>query len=131
MKSRQLLIDLVKRAAAVATAAAIVAGPTGLAFADPPNHERQKSEHAVQRVRHIIVIYQENWSFDSLYGQFPGANGLQHGFDTLRQYDKNTNYTSLIYETPRPRKNGVADPNFPASRTATSRSGPITMWRYR
>jgi phospholipase C len=78
MKSRQLLIELVKRAAAVATAAAIVAGPTGLAFADPPNHERQKSEHAVQRLRHIIVIYQENWSFDSLYGQFPGANGLQH-----------------------------------------------------
>jgi phospholipase C len=123
MKSRQLLIELVKRAAAVATAAAIVAGPTGLAFADPPNHERQKSEHAVQRLRHIIVIYQENWSFDSLYGQFPGANGLQHGFDTLRQYDKNTNYTSLIYETPRPRKNGVADPNFPASP-----DGNLALW---
>lgn len=102
MKPRQLFIDLVKRAAALATAAAIIAGPTGLAFADPPNRERQKSEHAVQRLRHIIVIYQENWSFDSLYGQFPGANGLQQGFDTLRQYDKNTNYTSLIYETPRP-----------------------------
>ena len=24
----------------------------------------------------MIVIYQENWSFDSLYGNFPGANGL-------------------------------------------------------
>ena len=24
-------------------------------------------------IKHIIVIYQENWSFDSLYGQFPGA----------------------------------------------------------
>ena len=27
------------------------------------------------KVNHIIVIYQENWSFDSLYGHFPGATG--------------------------------------------------------
>jgi phospholipase C len=27
----------------------------------------------LSRIGHIIVIYQENWSFDSLYGQFPGA----------------------------------------------------------
>jgi len=74
----------------------------GVTFADPRNHERQRSEHAVRHLRHIIVIYQENWSFDSLYGQFPGANGLEHGFDTLSQYDKSTNYTSLTYKTPRP-----------------------------
>ena len=123
MKHRQLLIDLVKRVAAVATAAAIFAVPTHFTFASPPNQERQKSEHGVQRLRHIIVIYQENWSFDSLYGQFPGANGLQQGFDTLRQYDKNTNYTSLIYETPRPLNNGVADPNFPAAP-----DGNLALW---
>jgi phospholipase C len=115
MKSRQLLIDLLKRIAAVATATAIFFAPAGGTFANPPNHERQRSEQAVQRLRHIIVIYQENWSFDSLYGPFPGANGLQHGFDTLPQYDKTTNYTSLIYQTPRPLNNGLADPNFPSS----------------
>ncbi len=115
MKPRQLFIDIVKRAAALVTAAAIFVGPTGITIANPPNHERQKSENAVKRLQHIIVIYQENWSFDSLYGQFPGANGLQHGFDTLAQYDKATNYTSLIYQTPRPLNNGVADPNFPSS----------------
>ena len=75
MKPPQLFIDVVKRAAAAVTAAAIFVGPTGITFAHPPDHERQKSEHAVQRLRHIIVIYQENWSFDSLYGQYPGANG--------------------------------------------------------
>jgi phospholipase C len=71
------------------------------------------------------VIYQENWSFDSLYGQFPGANGLQHGFDTLSQYDKSTNYTSLIYKTPGP-VNGfppAPDPNFPASP-----DGNLALW---
>ena len=30
----------------------------------------------LDQINHIIVIYQENWSFDSLYGKFPGANGL-------------------------------------------------------
>jgi phospholipase C len=115
MKTRQVLINLAKRGAAVATAAALFATPTGFTFAAGPTPERQKSEQAVKQLQHIIVIFQENWSFDSLYGQFPGANGLQHGFDTLPQYDQATNYTSLIYQTPRPLNNGVADPNFPSS----------------
>ena len=34
------------------------------------------SSDVLSRVGHIVVIYQENWSFDSLYGKFPGANGL-------------------------------------------------------
>lgn len=29
-----------------------------------------------KKIQHVIVIFQENWSFDSLYGKFPGANGL-------------------------------------------------------
>jgi len=102
MKYQKLTIDLVKRVTAMATAAAIFIAPTRITFANPPNQERRGSEHAVERLRHIIVIYQENWSFDSLYGQFPGANGLQHGFDTLSQYDKSTNYTSLTYKTRAP-----------------------------
>jgi phospholipase C len=35
------------------------------------------------------VIYQENWSFDSLYGLFPGANGLaQSSPASLNQTDR-------------------------------------------
>ena len=30
----------------------------------------------IGRINHVVVIYQENWSFDSLYGHFPGAHGL-------------------------------------------------------
>ena len=29
-------------------------------------------------VKNIVVIYAENRSFDNLYGNFPGANGLQN-----------------------------------------------------
>ncbi len=30
-----------------------------------------------QKIVHVVIIYQENWGFDSLYGKFPGANGLR------------------------------------------------------
>jgi phospholipase C len=65
-----------------------------------------------KRIQHIIVIYQENWSFDSLYGQFPGANGYQNGFDTLPQLDKSTGYRNYVYVTPQP-LNGGPDLRFP------------------
>src|SRR5215467_15348635 len=37
---------------------------------------RAQNPNKFQQIQHIIVVYQENWSFDSLYGLFPGANGL-------------------------------------------------------
>lgn len=30
----------------------------------------------LNKVKHVVVIYMENHSFDNLYGQFPGADGL-------------------------------------------------------
>ena len=36
-------------------------------------------------INHIVVVYMENWSFDSLYGKFPGADGLAGS--TGRQVD--------------------------------------------
>jgi phospholipase C len=30
----------------------------------------------IDAIQHVIVIYQENWSFDGLYGKFPGADGI-------------------------------------------------------
>ena len=42
----------------------------------------------LERVGHIIVIYQENWSFDGLYGAFPGANGLANASATAAQVDR-------------------------------------------
>lgn len=32
--------------------------------------------HALDRIGHIVVIYLENRSFDNLYGDFPGADGV-------------------------------------------------------
>ncbi len=30
----------------------------------------------VSKIQHVVVIYMENHSFDNLYGQFAGADGL-------------------------------------------------------
>jgi phospholipase C len=82
-------------------------------------------------IDHIVVIYQENWSFDGLYGSFPGANGIsQASSDSLAQVDRNGNPLSgqasfndayvkgpagTLANPPPPLNNsGQPDPNFPA-----------------
>src|SRR5262245_58608405 len=46
---------------------------------------------ALQQIDHFIVIYQENWSFDGLYGSFPGANGIANASAaSLKQLDRVT-----------------------------------------
>jgi acid phosphatase len=51
--------------------------------------QESKPDSELRHIKHIIVIYQENWSFDSLYGLFPGANGLaQSSPKSLNQTDR-------------------------------------------
>jgi phospholipase C len=51
----------------------------------------------VKKIKHIVVVYLENHSFDNLYGQFPGANGLSDArAKNIIQVDSNNKaYTSL------------------------------------
>jgi phospholipase C len=47
----------------------------------PPDHEPRMSQRALiellqKRVKYVFVLYQENRSFDSYFGTFPGAEGL-------------------------------------------------------
>ncbi len=39
------------------------------------------------RLNHIVIVLLENWSFDSLYAQFPGANGLANAMAAPPQVD--------------------------------------------
>ena len=97
-----IYIELMVRAASksAATSALLLGSilPTTSSNAADDARDHLKS------IKHIIVIYQENWSFDSLYGQFPGADGYANGFDTLPQLDVKSApaYSSLIYKTPSP-----------------------------
>jgi phospholipase C len=112
-RSTALAKRLLNVLAALTLSVGLLTNATSTCAAGPGKLEVKDLDQRLDRIGHIIVIYQENWSFDSLYGQFPGADGLQNGFDTLPQKDKSTGYTSLIYMTPSPLNGGV-DPQFPS-----------------
>jgi phospholipase C len=64
-------------AAAVAAGAIIAAALRGSAPAAPK--PTAIDSLLSQRIKHVFVIYQENRSFDSEFGTFPGANGVWSG----------------------------------------------------
>jgi phospholipase C len=51
----------------------------------------------LSRLNHVVVIVLENWSFDSLYADFPGAEGLAGAMRAPPQVDPKTGqpYTTL------------------------------------
>ena len=57
-----------------AALAASVLGSAFSAHAQAPS----AAPAGIDQIDTVVVIYAENRSFDSLYGAFPGANGLQH-----------------------------------------------------
>ncbi len=68
----------------------------------------------LERINHVIVIYQENWSFDSLYGKFPGANGLANAGATVRQVDKDGRpYATLPPSLDNRKRPAVPDARIP------------------
>jgi phospholipase C len=72
----------------------------------------------LNQIDHFVVIYQENWSFDALYGSFPGANGLQNATNAqgnllVPQVDKNGKPISTITFNP----GQINDPNIPDNAT--------------
>ncbi len=70
---------------------------------------------SAQNINHLIVIYQENWSFDGLYGNFPGANGIANAGAAMKQVDKNgTPYATLPQPIDTSKKPPAPDPRFPA-----------------
>jgi phospholipase C len=66
-------------------------------------------------IQHVIVIYQENWSFDGLYGKFPGADGIANAGDRVKQVKKDgTPYLKLPQPLDTAKKPPIPDPRFPA-----------------
>jgi len=73
------------------------------------------ADNPANPINHVIVIYQENWSFDSLYGEFPGANGPQ-GASTIPQTDQNGQpYAPLPQPWNTTLKPPGPDPRLPAN----------------
>jgi phospholipase C len=104
---------LIKRAGAGAGALALASSP-GFASATP-EAATPMADRPIEKINHVIVIFQENWSFDGLYGTFPGANGIANAGAAANQVDLN----GVPYETlPQPIDTSVNPPapdeRFPA-----------------
>jgi phospholipase C len=58
--------------------------------------DANKPVRGLDKIKHIIIIYLENRSFDNLYGLFPGANGITNAGVAAAQVDRNgTPYKQL------------------------------------
>ena len=69
--------------AALAVAALVSTSPASSRARDiglPPNPSFPKAQHPIDplihKIRHVVVIMQENRSFDSYFGTYPGADGI-------------------------------------------------------
>ena len=76
-----------KPAAIVGVAAACLLGVLLLASSELPGHRREAAAavrkslpdatlDGIHKIRHVVVIVQENRSFDSYFGTYPGADGI-------------------------------------------------------
>jgi len=68
----------VRRVAVVFLAGAALAGAL-LASAELPGHRheaRAAARDGIHKIRHVVIIMQENRSFDSYFGTYPGADGI-------------------------------------------------------
>jgi acid phosphatase len=103
---RDVLSRLLRALAAAAGLALLLALPAKTASSPPP-------APSLQSIQHVVVIYQENWSFDSLYGKLPGADGLNDVPALVKQVDKVSG--AALTALPQPlSEGGKPDPNFPA-----------------
>src|SRR3954467_3972905 len=65
---------------------AAVAGAV-LGFAAGAGAQAQGPQ-GLDRISHILVLYMENRSFDNMFGEFPGANGIANAGEGSIQRDR-------------------------------------------
>jgi len=84
-------------------------GTTGAGGATSSASTGTTSPKGLGAANHVVVIMLENWSFDSLYGEFPGAEGLSSPSAAIPQIDPTTNapYATL------PQVESHLPPNLP------------------
>ncbi len=86
-----------------------------LALSLPPRALAQDPAAGIRRINHVVIIFNENWTFDAHYGLFPGANGLNAPGARIPQVDKD----GIPYQTLPPVRNNhnstAPDTRFPAN----------------
>jgi phospholipase C len=66
------------------------------------SRKKDNFDNNIKKVKHVVVIYMENHSFDNLWGGFEGADGLSDAADSnITQVDKNGKVYTNLPEIPR------------------------------
>jgi len=82
-----------------------VPSPTGTRSAEPSPTAVASDQSALlqSKIKHIIIIMQENRSFDHYFGTYPGADGIpmQNGVPTVCSPDPKTNECIQPYHDPK------------------------------
>jgi phospholipase C len=110
---RKSLLILATLSAACGSAHATGPQMESSGTANMPTTASKAGSPTLQKVNHFVVIVLENWSFDSLYAEFQGAEGLTNALGAPPQVDPTTGqpYATLPQtETHMPM--GLADTPF-------------------
>jgi len=107
--------------------AAIAVVPTATT-APAPNTTGSSSDtlaQAQQKIKHIVIIMQENRSFDEYFGTYPGADGIpmQNGVPTVCSNDPKTSQCIKPYHNPNDVNSG--GPHGASSATADIDGGKM------
>jgi phospholipase C len=84
-----------------------------------PGHRHAASaadRDGIHKIRHVVIIMQENRSFDSYFGTFPGADGIpmQNGVPTVCSPDPKTDVCVKPYHDTSDRNSGGPHDNVDA-----------------
>src|SRR3979411_893476 len=72
------------RASAIGSLTVMAAGPAFTAVQASEGNDNERNLGGLAGINHLVVIYDENHSFDNLYGFFKGANGISRASKTSR-----------------------------------------------
>ncbi|MEZ0257409.1 MAG: alkaline phosphatase family protein, partial [Chthoniobacter sp.] len=95
---------------------------------DVPDFQPQVFDSdAVNSIDHIVVIYQENWTFDGLYGSFPGANGLANASTASTTQINRLTGTPISNDGPTSYNNPAFVPNAGQPATDQVKNPPVAL----
>ena len=90
----------------------------GLPFRAGHPHAHAASLAGIHKIRHVVVLMEENRSFDSYFGTYPGADGLprRHGAFAVCVPDSRTGICQRPYHDNLDRNTGGPHEHFDAIR---------------
>jgi phospholipase C len=80
----------------------IIWGISSCGVSKKAQHQETSFDQGIGQIKHLVVIYMENRSFDHLYGAFKGANGIKNAKKgNFVQVDENGKPYKYLPEIPR------------------------------